>query len=49
MLTYMFFSLFGRHTGKAEGYTYSAANINKGIIWDNDKLFEYLANPQKVH
>jgi cytochrome c2 len=25
--------LFGRQTGKADGYSYSTANINKGITW----------------
>ena len=39
--------LFGRQTGKADGYSYSAANINKGITWDEDTLFTYLENPKK--
>ena len=25
--------LFGRSTGSAPGYSYSAANVNKGITW----------------
>ena len=41
-------SLFGRKTGQAEGFAYTAANVNKGITWDNDTLFEYLENPKKV-
>ena len=39
--------LIGRKTGQAEGYAYSAANINKGITWDEDTLFEYLLAPKK--
>lgn len=39
--------LFGRKTGQAEGYSYSEANLNKGITWDEDTLFTYLANPKK--
>ena len=39
--------LFGRKTGQAENYSYSAANVNKGITWDEDTLFEYLLNPKK--
>jgi cytochrome c len=39
--------LFGRHTGKAAGYSYSQANINKGIEWGEDTLFTYLENPKK--
>lgn len=39
--------VFGRHTGKAEGYSYTAANVNKGITWDEHTLFEYLENPKK--
>ncbi|CAH8636999.1 unnamed protein product [Schistosoma rodhaini] len=39
--------LFGRKTGQAPGYTYTAANISKGIIWNEQSLFEYLENPKK--
>lgn len=42
------FSLFGRKTGQAENYSYTAANVNKGITWDEATLFEYLENPKKV-
>jgi len=41
------FGLFGRPTGQAEGFSYTAANINKAIIWDVGTLFEYLENPKK--
>lgn len=39
--------LFGRQTGQAEGYAYSAANVSKGITWGEDTLFEYLEAPKK--
>jgi len=39
--------LFGRKTGQAEGFSYTSANVNKGITWGEDTLFEYLANPKK--
>jgi len=39
--------LFGRKTGQAEGYSYTAANVGKGITWSEDTLFEYLENPKK--
>uniref|UniRef100_A0A7S3HJP2 Cytochrome c domain-containing protein n=1 Tax=Spumella elongata TaxID=89044 RepID=A0A7S3HJP2_9STRA len=39
--------LFGRKTGQADNYSYSAANVNKGITWDENTLFEYLLNPKK--
>jgi cytochrome c len=39
--------LFGRKTGQAPGYAYSAANVSKGITWDDDTLFEYLLAPKK--
>ena len=39
--------LFGRQTGQAAGYSYSTANISKGITWGEDTLFEYLENPKK--
>ncbi|EQK99548.1 Cytochrome c, class IA/ IB [Ophiocordyceps sinensis CO18] len=39
--------LFGRKTGSVESYSYTDANKQKGITWDNDTLFEYLENPKK--
>ena len=39
--------LFGRKTGQAAGYSYSAANIGKGIEWNEETLFTYLENPKK--
>jgi len=39
--------VFGRHTGQAEGFTYTEANIKKGITWGEDTLFDYLENPKK--
>lgn len=41
------FGLFGRKTGAVEGYAYTAANRDKGIVWNEDTLFEYLENPKK--
>ncbi|KAF8517737.1 putative cytochrome C [Hysterangium stoloniferum] len=34
--------LFGRKTGQVEGFSYTAANVNKGVIWSEETLFEYL-------
>jgi cytochrome c len=42
------YRLFGRKTGQGEGYSYTAANVNKGIVWGEETLFEYLENPKKV-
>ncbi|XP_011504515.1 PREDICTED: cytochrome c-like [Ceratosolen solmsi marchali] len=39
--------LFGRKSGQAVGYSYTAANIAKGVTWNKDTLFEYLENPKK--
>ena len=39
--------LFGRKTGQAPGYSYSQANVSKGITWGEDTLFDYLENPKK--
>lgn len=40
--------LFGRHTGAVEGYSYSTANKQKGIEWNENTLFEYVisTNPK---
>ncbi|XP_060113266.1 cytochrome c, somatic-like [Heteronotia binoei] len=37
----------GRKTGQAPGYLYSDANKNKGIVWSESTLMEYLENPKK--
>merc|ERR1712029_509192 len=39
--------LFGRKTGQVDGYSYTDANKQKGITWDENTLFEYLENPKK--
>ncbi|XP_004577080.2 cytochrome c, testis-specific isoform X2 [Ochotona princeps] len=39
--------LFGQKTGQAQGYSYTDANKNKGIVWGEDTLMEYLENPKK--
>lgn len=41
------YGIFGRKSGEAEGYSYSEANKNSGIIWDTATLFDYLLAPKK--
>ncbi|XP_069816556.1 cytochrome c [Dendropsophus ebraccatus] len=41
------YGLFGRKTGQAVGFTYTDANKNKGITWNETTLMEYLENPKK--
>ena len=41
-------AIVGHQAGKAPAYTYSPANKNSGVIWSEEKLFEYLEAPQKV-
>ena len=36
----------GRKSGSYPGYTYSDANKNSGITWDEATLLEYLKNPR---
>ncbi|RVT40204.1 c-type cytochrome [Sphingobium algorifonticola] len=40
--------LVGRAAGTVAGYSYSPANKNSGITWSQEKLFQYLENPQRV-
>ncbi|XP_073386212.1 cytochrome c isoform X2 [Physcomitrium patens] len=40
--------LFGRTSGTAAGYSYSAANKTKAVKWNETSLYEYLLNPKKV-
>eukprot|EP01095_Lingulamoeba_sp_RSL-Kostka_P015619 TRINITY_DN7244_c2_g1_i1.p1 TRINITY_DN7244_c2_g1~~TRINITY_DN7244_c2_g1_i1.p1 ORF type:complete len:109 (-),score=38.01 TRINITY_DN7244_c2_g1_i1:194-520(-) len=39
--------LLGRTAGTTEGFSYTAANKNSGIVWSEDELFKYLHNPKK--
>jgi len=39
--------LIGRKTGQSPGFSYTDANIKKGITWQKETLFEYLENPKK--
>ena len=38
--------LDGRKSGTVEGYTYSAANKNSGIVWSDETFKEYIADPR---
>jgi cytochrome c len=38
----------GRTSGQIPGFSYSAANKASGIVWSDEKLFQYLENPQRV-
>ncbi|KAG2217787.1 hypothetical protein INT45_001112 [Circinella minor] len=39
--------LFGRQSGQVAGFSYTDANKNKGVVWNDDTLFDYLENPKK--
>ena len=41
------FGIWGRESGKADGFAYSDANKNSGIVWSDKHMFEYLVNPKK--
>ena len=38
--------LFGRHTGSVEGYSYSTANKNANITWDEAVFADYIKDPR---
>ena len=38
--------LIGRHSGTVEGYSYSDANKNSGLTWDEATLTDYLKSPR---
>merc|ERR1712037_283972 len=40
--------LWGRQSGQAAGYSYTEANKNSGIMWNQDSLDEYLKDPKKM-
>lgn len=39
--------IIGRKSGSVEGYSYTAANKERGVLWTEETLFEYLENPKK--
>ncbi|PSN63538.1 cytochrome c [Corynespora cassiicola Philippines] len=41
------FGLFGRKSGQVAGFSYTDANKEKGVVWDENSLFDYLENPKK--
>lgn len=41
------YGIIGRPAGTIEGFNYSDANKNSGIVWTEDVMFEYLENPQE--
>jgi cytochrome c len=38
--------LFGRHSGTVPGFSYSDANKNSGITWDETVFREYIKDPK---
>jgi cytochrome c len=38
----------GRTAGSIEGFKYSPANKNSGLVWTEEQLFTYLEAPQRV-
>lgn len=42
------YNILGREAGTVEGFNYSDANANSGIIWTPEKLFEFLEDPRRV-
>ena len=38
--------LIGRKSGTVEGYSYSEANKNSGLTWDEATFKEYIKNPK---
>jgi cytochrome c len=38
--------LIGRHSGAVEGYSYSNANKNSGLTWDEATFADYIKDPK---
>lgn len=38
--------LIGRHSGGVAGYSYSSANKNSGLVWDEATFAEYIKDPK---
>jgi cytochrome c len=42
------YNIVGREAGKAEGFKYSKAMADSGIVWTEDQLSAYLEDPRGV-
>lgn len=40
------YGIFGRTAGTVDGFRYSTANAESGVVWDAENMFEYLENPR---
>jgi cytochrome c len=40
--------VIGRTAGSVAGFNYSEANKTSGIVWTEQKIFDYLKNPQAM-
>lgn len=40
--------IVGRDAGSVDGFNYSKANAESGIVWSEEKLFQYLEDPRGV-
>lgn len=40
--------IVGRDAGSVDGFNYSKANAESGIVWTEEKLFQYLEDPRGV-
>jgi cytochrome c len=38
--------IFGREAGAVEGFNYSAALKESGVVWDDETIGEYVRNPR---
>ena len=41
------YNLLGRKAGSVEGYKYSKAMKNSGVVWDEESLDKFLTKPRK--
>ena len=40
--------LFGRKAGTVDGYNFSRANRDSGVVWDEDNFRTYIRNPRQA-
>merc|ERR1712159_317658 len=41
------FGVIGRKSGQVAGFKYTKANVESGIEWTNQTMFDYLKDPKK--
>ena len=41
------YNVMNKKSGQVQGFKYTKANKESGVVWNNENMFNYLTNPKK--